>query len=86
MSPPSRQAVKHPEPEGSPTGSPVPAPQPVNSQESFDLGNVSGGDKQAGIEVNDPDAIHMLKSGAPDVHYFFDKTVTGDKVFCNKCR
>ena len=84
MSPPSHWVVNHPEPEGSP--SLVPAPQPVDSQESFDLGNVLGDDKQASIEVNDPDAIRMLKSCTPDVHYFFDKTITGDKVFCNKCR
>jgi len=84
MSPPSYRVVNYPEPEGSP--SLVPAPQPVDSQESFDLGNVSGGDEQASIEVNDPNAICMLKSCAPDVHYFFDKTVTGDKVFCKECR
>ena len=66
--------------------SPLPAPQPVDSQESINLGDVAGDDKQANVRANNLDAIHMLKPGTADVHYFFDKSVAGNKVFCSECK
>ena len=81
MSHSSHQVVNHPEPEPEPSSpSPLPAPQPVDSQESIDLGDVAGDDEQASIRANNPDAIHMLKPGAADVHYFFDKSVAGQSM------
>ena len=47
--------------------SPAPASQPAESQESFNLDNVSGSDKPAQVDrgdkikVNDPDAIALPK-------------------------
>jgi len=87
MSHSSHQVVNHPEPEPKPSlPSPLPALQPVDSQESINLGDVAGNDKQANVRANNPDAIHMLKPGTANVHYFFDKSVAGDKVFCGKCK
>jgi len=61
----SHQVVNHPEPEPKPSSpSLLPAPQPVDSQESIDLGDVAGDDKQANVRANNPDAIRMLKPGA----------------------
>jgi len=83
----SHQVVNHPEPEPKPSSpSLLPALQPVNSQESIDLGDVVGDNEQANVRANNPDAIHMLKPGAANVHYFFDKSVAGDKVFCGECK
>jgi len=45
-----------------------------------------GDDEQANVRANNPDAIRMLKPGTADVHYFFDKSVAGDKVFCGECK
>jgi len=87
MSHSSHQVVNHPEPEPEPSSpSLLPALQPVNSQESIDLGDVTGDDKQANVRANNPGAIHMLKPGTADVHYFFDKSVAGNKVFCSECK
>jgi len=68
--------------------SPAPALQPVNSQESFALDDVSGGDQPGsdygGIGVNNPNAIAMPKGNiAPDILYFFNKS--GDKAKCKEC-
>ena len=83
----SHQVVNHPEPEPEPSSpSLLPAPQPVDSQESINLGDIVGDDKQANVRANNPDAIHMLKPGTANVHYFFDKSVAGDKVFCGECK
>jgi len=71
--------------------SPAPASQPAESQESFNLDNVSGSDKPAQfdrgnkIKVNDPDAITLPKVPTSDVLYFFDKLAVGEKVSCKVC-
>ena len=83
----SHQVVNHPEPEPGPSlPSPLPALQPVDSQESIDLDDVPGGNKQDNVRVNNPDAIRKSKKqAAPDVCHFFDKTIDGDKVYCSEC-
>jgi len=58
----------------------APASQPAESQESFNLDNVSGSDEPAQVDrgdkikVNDPDAITLPKVPTSDVLYFFDKS------------
>lgn len=86
MPPSSCQVVNHPKPEPEPSlPSPLPTLQPVNSQESIDLGDVPGGNKQANVRINNLDAIHMSRHGTANVHYFFDNTMPGNKVFCGEC-
>jgi len=69
----------------------APASQPAESQESFNLDNVSGSDEPAQVDrgnkikVNDPDAITLPKVPISDVLYFFDKSAVGEKVICKVC-
>jgi len=71
--------------------SPAPASQPAESQESFNLDNVSGSDEPAQVDcgdkikVNNPDAIALPKVPTSDVHYFFNKSAVGEKVSCKVC-
>jgi len=71
--------------------SPAPASQPAESQESFNLDNVSGSDEPAQVDcgdkikVNDPDAIALPKVPTSDVLYFFDKSAVGEKIICKVC-
>lgn len=84
---PRRQVVNPLEPTPS-LPSPAPASQPVDSQESFALDDVSGGDQPGSdhgdVGGNNPDAIAMPKGNvAPDILHFFDKS--GDKAKCKEC-
>lgn len=87
---PRRRVVKAPEPEPSPA-SPVPTLPPTNSQERFDLDDVSGSegspDSDHGRDegVNNPDVIpkRREKGSGPDIKYFFDNS--GEKVICKEC-
>jgi len=68
--------------------SPAPVSQPVNSQESFALDDVSGGDQpgsdHGNVGGNNPNAIAMPKGNvAPDILHFFDKSE--DKAKCKEC-
>jgi len=71
--------------------SPAPASQPAESQESFNLDNVSGSNEPAQVDhgdkikVNDPNAIALPKVPTSDVLYFFDKSAVGEKVICKVC-
>jgi len=71
--------------------SPAPASQPAESQESFNLDNVSGSNEPAQVDhgdkikVNDPDAIALPKVPISDVLYFFNKSAVGEKVICKVC-
>ena len=71
--------------------SPAPASQPAESQESFNLDNVSGSDEPAQVDcgdkikVNNPDTIALPKVPTSDVHYFFNKSAVGEKVSCKVC-
>jgi len=70
--------------------SPAPVSQPAESQESFNLDNVSGSDEPARgdhgdeIRVNDPDTVATPNDTITDIQYFFDKTGT-EKVTCKVC-
>jgi len=63
----------------------APASQPAESQESFNLDNVSGSDEPAQVDhgnkikVNDPDAITLPKVPTSDVLYFFNKSAVGER-------
>jgi len=66
-----------------------PASPAAIPEEIFNLDDVPGNDNPDSdfgrdVGVNDPDTIPMPKSGALDIHYFFDKT--GEKIVCKECR
>ena len=89
--PPHRQAVTRSQSKPS-SPSPAPESQPADSQESFNLDDVSGGDEPARGDhgdiprINNPDAIALPKgSKAPEVYYFFDKATATEKVTCQEC-
>jgi hypothetical protein len=87
MAPRSCQVVSSPEPKPS-----SPHLQAATPQESFNLADVPGSDNNpshsdsdCSVGINDPDAVPMPKTRAPDIQFFFDKT-TEAKIVCKECR
>ena len=71
----------------------------LQDEEQFDLGAVSGSEDESAHgrdvnptaqgessrdDMNDPDTIHLPKTSAKDIRYFYDKS--GAKAVCNVCR
>jgi hypothetical protein len=72
MAPRTRRAVSSPEPESINPDDVPGSDEPAHSD--------SGRDN----DINDPDAVPILRKAGSDIRFFFDKT--GSKTVCKECR